>query len=70
LGFLGQAGGAKLTAFETFAREWFGYDECKNLNRQIMYHDSENRIDICHLCPETNVAIDFVFKPGFPEFWF
>jgi hypothetical protein len=56
----------KLAAFDTFAREWFGYDASKKLRKQIMYNDDANRMDICVLCTETNVAIDFVFEPGFP----
>jgi hypothetical protein len=70
--FLDQQVWPKLTAFETFVREWFGYDESNKIQRQIVYHGDENRMDICLLCPETNVAVDFVFKPGFPvpeEFW-
>lgn len=66
----------RLTAFDAFAREWFGYDESRELRRQIMYQDGENRMDIYLLCPESNVSVDFVFEPGFPvpdvpeDFWF
>jgi hypothetical protein len=56
----------KLTALETFAREWFGYDTDKKLQRQILYNDSKNRMDICIRCPETLVSIEYSFEPGFP----
>lgn len=67
---------AELQPFETWARKWFGYDDDKKLKRQILYHAPENRMDICLLCPETNVSAVFVFEPGYPEpevpeeFWF
>ena len=66
----------KLTAFEEFARDWFGYGREKKLQRQILYNDEQNRMDICMRCPETSVSIEFSFEPGFPvpevpdEFWF
>lgn len=53
--------------------EWF---ENQNFRRQILWNDLNNRMDICLLCPETDVSIDFVFEPGYPvpevpdEFWF
>jgi hypothetical protein len=68
----------KLAAFEQFARDWFGYDNdnSKKLRRLIMYNDLNNRMDICLLCPDTNVSVDFVFEPGYPvpevpeDLWF
>jgi len=67
----------ELAPFEDFARKWFGYDDpSKKLQRQIMYNDTANRMDISIRCPELLVGIDFVFEPGFPvpdvpeEFWF
>lgn len=66
----------KLDPFEDFARSWYGYDAKKKLQRQILYNDTNNRMDICLRCPETKVGIDFVFEPGYPvpevpkEFWF
>jgi hypothetical protein len=66
----------ELEAFEEVAREWFGYDETKKLKCQILYHEEENPIDICLLCPKENVGIEFTFEPEFPvlevpeKFWF
>jgi hypothetical protein len=66
----------KLKPFEQFARDWFGYDETNKLQRQIMYNDASNRMDISLRCPKTKVGFDFVFEPGFPvpevsdDFWF
>ena len=66
----------KLDPFKDFARSWYGYDVEKALQRQILYNDTSNRMDICFRCPETKVGIDFVFEPGYPvpdvpkEFWF
>ena len=66
----------KLAPFEDFARNWFGYDPSKKLQRQIMYNDTSNRLDISLRCPELHVGIDFVFEPGYPvpdvpeDFWF
>jgi hypothetical protein len=66
----------KLERFEQFAREWYGYDDTKKLQRQILYNDTSNRMDISLHCPATSVSIDFVFEPGYPvpvvpeEFWF
>lgn len=62
--------------FEKFAPEWFGYDDTKKLQRQIMYNDASNHMDVSLRCPETTVFIDFVFEPGYPvpevaeDFWF
>jgi hypothetical protein len=55
--FLDQQVWSKLTAFETFVREWFGFDESKKNRVQIVYHDDANRMYICVLCPETNVTL-------------
>jgi hypothetical protein len=66
----------KLAPFENFARNWFNYDPSKKLQRQIMYNDTSNRLDISLRCPELHVGIDFVFEPGYPvpdvpeDFWF
>ena len=66
----------KLARFENFARDWFGYDSSKKLQRQIMYNDIANRLDVSFRCPEFYVGIDFVFEPGYPvpevpeNFWF
>ena len=66
----------KLFPFEEFARKWFGYDGNKKPQRQILYNDVNNRVDICLRCPETKVGIDFLFEPGYPvpevpeDFWF
>jgi len=65
----------KLARFENFARDWFGYDSSKKLQRQIMYNDNANRLDMSFRCPELYVGIDFVFEPGYPvpdvpaKFW-
>jgi hypothetical protein len=65
----------KLARFEIFACNWFGYDPSKKLQRQIMYNDISNRLDISLRCPELHVGIDFVFEPGYPvpdvpaKFW-
>ena len=65
----------KLTPFEKFARQWFGYDGTKKLQRQIMYNGVRNRMDISLRCPQTKVGVDFVFEPGYPvpevpeDFW-
>lgn len=56
----------KLARFENFARDWFGYHSSKKLERQIMYNDIANRLDISFRCPELYVGIDFVFEPGYP----
>lgn len=74
--YLDQCLWPKLMPFEQFARQWFGYDDTKKLQRQIMYNDVSNRMDVSLRCPETNVGIDFVFEPGYPvpevpeDFWF
>jgi hypothetical protein len=68
----------KLIPFEKFARKWFGYDndDNKKLQRQILYNEFNNQMDICFRCPETKVGIDFSLEPGYPvpevpeEFWF
>lgn len=68
----------KLIPFEEFARKWFGYDDDDNkkLQRQILYNDVNNRMDVCLRCPQTKVGIDFSFEPGYPvpevpeDFWF
>ena len=65
----------KLEAFENSARTWYGYDSEKKLQRQILYNDTSNRLDVSFRCPQTKVGINFVFEPGFPvpdvpeEFW-
>ena len=67
---------SSLEDFEKFAREWYGYNDTHKLQRQIMYNDASNRIDISLQCTTTHVGIDFVFEPGFPvpevpdNFWF
>ena len=76
--YLDQCLWPKLAPFEIFARQWFGYndDDNKKLQRQILYNDVKNRMDICLRCPATKVGIDFSFEPGYPvpevpeEFWF
>jgi len=66
----------KLAPFEDFARDWFGYGPSKKLQRQIMYHDTSNRLDISVRCPELRIGVDFVFEPSYPvpevpdDFWF
>ena len=68
----------KLILFEEFARNWFGYDgdDNKKLQRQILYNDVNNRMDICLRCPHTKVGLDISFEPGYPvpevpeDFWF
>jgi hypothetical protein len=58
------------------ALEWFGYLESKKIGHQIVHHGDVNCMDSCVLCPETSVAVDFVFEPGLPvadvpdELWF
>jgi hypothetical protein len=74
--YLDQCLWPKLERFEKFAREWYGYNDTQKLQRQILYNDTSNRMDISLRCPATSVGIDFVFEPGFPvpvvpdEFWF
>jgi hypothetical protein len=74
--YLEQTVWPELDPFEDFARAWYGYDAEKKLQRQILYNDTSNRMDICLRCPETKVGIDFVFEPGYPvpdvpeDFWF
>ena len=74
--YLDKAIWSKLIPFETWARQWFGYTEGQILQRQILYNDAKNRMDICLRCPSTNVEVEFSFEPGYPipevpeSFWF
>ncbi|KAL3910596.1 MAG: hypothetical protein SGILL_007632 [Bacillariaceae sp.] len=56
----------KLTPFDAFSRQWYGYPPEQKIRKSALYNDKSNRLDICFECPATNIVLEFSFEPTPP----